>query len=197
MKQKTKQSMVLICMVAALTLTSGCLGKSVVPLTYPAQLADTPWCRWDITIADFEDERPRQLLGAMDEENDYTAASDVAEWVTRSMAAELEARGCTCGYGAAGALPGDGAAPGFVVGGKVRSITLDKIGINQWSTRMEILVELKRAGELVFGQTYTGTVERTFLLGTDGPQEIMAEALSDILADAAIKLVEAMKKASR
>lgn len=181
---------------ATLLLSAGCLGKSVVPLTYPTQLADTPWCRWDLSVVDFQDVRPRQLLGVMDEETDYTAQSDLAEWVTRSLTSELESRGCKCDnvtVAESSATAGDS----FVVSGKVVSVNLDKIGINQWSTRMEILVELNQAGKLLFGQTYTGTVERTFIIGTDGPQEIMAEGLSDILSDAAVKMTEVMKDAVR
>lgn len=178
----------------ALLFSTGCLNStSVVPLTYPAQLSDTPWCRWDVTMVDFEDARPQQQLGMMDEETKYTAESDPAEWVTRSLTNELEARGCPCAHVTAAGED----TQGFVVSGKVISLALDKIGINQWATRMEILVELHRGGELLFGQTYTGTVERTFLIGTDGPQDIMAEGLSDLLADAAVKMTKAMKDAGR
>jgi hypothetical protein len=189
-----KRTFFLSCLLAGVLLSVGCLGgNSVVPLTYPQQLADTPWCRWDLTVVDFTDARTRQELGAMDEETSYTAGSDLAEWVTRSLTSELEARGCTCSHVA----EADPATSGFVVSGKVLSLALDKMGINQWTTRMEILVELTRNGKQLFAQTYTGTVERTFLIGTDGPQEIMAEGLSDILASAAVKMSRVMKDAGR
>jgi hypothetical protein len=173
-------------------LAAGCAGSNVVPLTYPAQLSDTPWCRWDVTLTPFADERPARELGVRDENATYVAASDVAEWVGRSLSAELSSRGCRCGW----ANAAQNAGGGFAVGGTITRVQLDKIGINQWTTALSIRVELSRGGELLFGQTYNGTVERTFVLPNEGPQQILSEALSEILGDAAVKLTEAMKQAS-
>ena len=108
------------------------------------------------------------------------------------MTSGLEARGWACPN-----VTSAEAVDGFVVSGRILAVDLEKTGINQWSTNMEILVELRRGEELIFGQTYTGSVERPYLMASDGPQEIMAEALSDILSDAAAKMSLAMKDATR
>ncbi len=181
------------CLLAVLAVSTGCGGNSVVGLVYPEQLDDTPWCRWDVSIVGFADTRCVQSLGAMDETTDYTTASDVSQWVSRSLYREMKSRGCDCIYVA----KAEQGADGFIISGEILSITLDKIGLNQWSTRMEILVELTRDSEMLFGQTYTGTVERTFFLASEAPEKILAEGLSEILKDAAIKLTKAMGEASR
>lgn len=174
-------------------LAAGCATSNVVGLDYPRQLSDTPWCRWDVTLIPFADERTTTTLGAMDEQVDYRAASDVTEWVARSLTRELATRGCECTWSPE--VPEQGG--GFVVGGSVRQMRLDKTGINQWTTHMRLRVELMRGGELLFGQEYKGMVERTFLLPAEGPEKIMAEALAELLGDAATALTEAMKDASR
>lgn len=175
-----------------LLLNAGCLATSVVPLSYPEALSDTPWCRWDVTLVGLVDKRPAKTLGVMDEQTNYTAASDVAEWVSRSLYREIESRGCRCVV-----VSVESTDEGFVIDGEVLSVSLDKIGINQWSTHMDIRVQLSRDGEMLFGQTYSGTVERTFLLASEGPEAIMAEGLSDILKDAAVKITDAMRTAQR
>ncbi len=188
-----KQMLTWVCLIVVLAVSTGCMGSSVVGLTYPGQLDDIPWCRWDVSVAGFTDARFVHSLGTMNETTDYTAASDVAQWVSRSLYREMQSRGCDCTY-----LEQAGqSADGFIISGKILSITLDKIGINQWSTRMEILVELTRDSEMLFGQTYIGTVERTFFMASKAPEKILAEGLSEILKDAAIKLTKAMAEASR
>lgn len=184
----------LLCaLLAALALgASGCAPSNVVPLSYPAQLSDMPWCRWDVTLTPFADQRPAKVLGVQDENASYVAGSDVSEWVGRSLSSELAARGCECGW----ASSAEKAGQGFVISGTVSRVQLDKTGINQWTTSMSLRVELSRGGELLFGQTYNGSVERTFLLPNEGPEKIMSEALAEILGDAAVKLVDAMKNAS-
>ena len=188
-----KKILLLCVCLTALLLSAGCLATSVVPLSYPEALADTPWCRWDVTLVGFVDKRPAKALGVMDEQTNYTAASSVGEWVSRSLYREIESRGCKCAV--VGTM--EQAGEGFVIDGEVLSVTLDKIGINQWSTHMEVRVQLSRGGEMLFGQTYSGTVERTFLIASEGPESIMAEGLSDILRDAAVKITDTMRTAQR
>lgn len=178
--------------VLVLPLFTGCASSNIVQLKYPLELADTPWCRWPVTVVAFEDQRGVQALGAMDEVTAYQAASSVSDWVTRAVFEEMKARGCECTYVAEAASAGDG----FVISGEVLTVRLDKTGINQWENEIRVRIQVAKDGERIYGETYKGYVQRTFVLATDAPEDIMVEGLSDIMRDATEKMIKAMSEDS-
>ncbi|SKA85602.1 hypothetical protein SAMN02745704_01901 [Paucidesulfovibrio gracilis DSM 16080] len=170
---------------------AGCAGSSVVPLTYPAKLSDVPWCRWDMTIAAFEDQRPSpQVLGTRDETSAYSPGSDVGDWATRALLEEMKSRGCECAYASSLKTAGQG----FVASGQILEIRLDKVGLSTWKTQMKIRYVLTRGGDQLYAATHTGVVERPIVLKDDAPSQILAEGLQDITTQAVEAMIAAMEK---
>ena len=177
----------------ALALASaGCARPTLVPLTYPTTLGDTPWCRWDLTITAFTDARAdRKVLGDQGEGVNYTAEGNVTDWVGRAFFDELKNRGCGCVYKPDLASAGQG----YAIGGQVLLTRLDKIGFNQWKAVVQVQVTLARAGEPIYTETYTSELEKPFVIATDAEQKILADALQGLVTDASLKLIDHMRLA--
>jgi hypothetical protein len=170
---------------------AGCAAQNVVPLTYPSTVDNAPWCRWDITVVAFQDQRPApRLLGSLDEQTSYVPGSDVAEWATRAMFEEMKGRGCSCRYVATA----DNAGSGFVITGEVQQVQLDKVGLSTWKTQMKVRYTLTRNGEQLYAATHTGVVEKPIVLERDATSQIMAEGLQDITVQAVQAMIPAMEK---
>ena len=184
-------------LLALATFLPGCItGGSVVPLTYPSDLGAYPWCRWSVTVVGFTDQRADQkTLGAkdLDEGEYYVAGSSAADWMTRAFYDELKNRGCACVYKQS-ALEAD---TDFVISGEVLDLGLDKIGFTDFNANLRLFVELSRKGERVYAETYTGELDKSFALGSDAPEEVLAEALQFVVTDAVEKLISHMKEADR
>ncbi|MGE4292702.1 MAG: hypothetical protein AB7E32_10885 [Desulfovibrio sp.] len=169
---------------------TGCAAQNVVPLTYPTTVNNTPWCRWDLTVAAFEDLRTTPaVLGTLDEQVNYVPGSSVAEWTTRAMYEEMKGRGCECRYTST-----PDKVSGFLISGQVLEIHLDKVGLSTWKTQMKIRYTLTRNGEQLYSATHTGEVEKPIVLDRDATSLIMAEGLQDITTQAVEAMIPAMEK---
>lgn len=174
-----------------LLLLAGCASQNVVPLTYPGSGDNAPWCRWDLTVVGFEDQRADpKVLGRLDDQTSYRPGSDVAEWATRALFDEMKERGCACRYAAASADAGKG----FVITGQVQDIRLDKVGLSTWRTHMKIRYVLTRDGEQLYAATHTGDIEKPIVLERDATSQILAEGLQDITVQAIQAMIPAMEK---
>jgi hypothetical protein len=178
-------------LLGAVLLLTGCASSNVVPLHYPTQLQNFPWCRWDLTVTAFADQRSApQVLGARDEQTRYMAGADVGDWVTRAVFEEMKARGCACTY----AKTAEQAGTGFVISGQILQIQLDKVGLSTWKTQMKVRYVLTRNGQQLYAATHTGVVERPIVLKENAPSEILAEGLQDITIQAVEAMIPAMEK---
>jgi uncharacterized lipoprotein YajG len=163
--------------------TTGCAPKNEVPLVPPEVEARMPTCSRDMVVMDFTDGRADTArIGTDREGKPFTAEGDVGDWVSWSLFEALSGRGCHARYRTK-LLPGE-TAP--VITGKVTALDLRQTGFVTYVLDIAVVFRVQKAGETepMWSHTVTVNMERSDFPDDANPQDMLADALAEVLSDA-------------
>jgi hypothetical protein len=179
---------------AGLLTVTGCMPKDSVRLVYaPAASAVLPAPTAPrIAVVLFEDQRGKADIGAKKDGKAFVPGSQVAEWISRSLADELSRKGPQVSYAPSIQLA-QSAQPDFLVTGAVEEVWIKETNLASYSATVRINIRLATRNGVIFNQTLSSTQEKTGVPGARLVESVLTETVREVLSSAAAKIAEAAK----
>lgn len=178
---------------AAAVLT-GCMAQNNVRLLYntsgSAVLPVSTAPR--VTVVVFEDQRGRLDIGARKDGSPFQPSSSVAEWVSQSLADELARQGAQVSVASSMAQAQAG-QPDYIVGGVVERVWLTEKSLSTYNAVIRIQTRLYSQKQAAVTKSFASQQEKTGIPGSALPEETLSGTLADVLGNAAMSIMGAMR----
>ena len=178
---------------AAAVLT-GCMAQNNVRLLYntsgSAVLPVSTAPR--VTVVVFEDQRGRLDIGARKDGSPFQPSSSVAEWVSQSLADELARQGAQVSVASSMAQAQAG-QPDYIVGGVVERVWLTEKSLSTYNAVIRIQTRLYSQKKAAVTKSFASQQEKTGIPGSALPEETLSGTLADVLGNAAMSIMGAMR----
>ncbi|ABB39550.1 hypothetical protein Dde_2754 [Oleidesulfovibrio alaskensis G20] len=194
MKKSLFHLPLLVCITAAAMLLSACGPSEHVRLRYTSQapiIAPGPDAA-KVIVVRFADARETTAAGLRKDGTSFTPLSGMAHWVADALYQELARRPVFASYVTD---PASAQGKGYVVTGTLRKVWIEEKSAIDYQTTVEMTVTMTSGdGEQVFSETLRGSLTRRVVPTEDATQELMTEALRDIVSPLADKIVAATRR---
>ena len=178
---------------AAVALT-GCLAQNNVRLLYNTSgssalpVATAP----RVAVVVFEDQRGRIDIGTRKDGSPFQPSSSVAEWVSQSLADELARQGAQVSLATSMAQAQAG-QPDYIVGGVVERVWLTEKSLSTYNAVIRIQTRLYSQKQAAVTKSFASQQEKTGIPGSALPEETLSGTLADVLGNAAMSIMGAMR----
>ena len=186
-------SMCAVLLFAAVALT-GCLAQNNVRLLYNTSgtsalpVATAP----RVAVVVFEDQRGRIDIGARKDGSPFQPSSSVAEWVSQSLADELARQGAQVSLATSMAQAQAG-QPDYIVGGVVERVWLTEKSISSYDAVIRIQTRLYSQKQATVSRSFASQQEKTGIPGAALAEETLSSTLADVLKNASMSIMGAMR----
>lgn len=177
-------------------LLTACGPGNVVRLMYTPPVAGTvlpsPGAP-TVTVVIFDDKRPQPtVVGVKRDGASISPNSQVADWVARSLSDELARQGLQVSY-ATSLSQAKAAKPSFIVTGVVREAWLKEVSPTQMDVVVRMSISVSGVHGVVYSENLSATQDRQGLPTEAAAENLLSEALRNILAPASQKIAEKIK----
>ena len=178
----------------AATVLTGCMAQNNVRLLYntsgssflPVSTAPR------VTVVVFEDQRGRIDIGTRKDGSPFQPGSSVAEWVSQSLADELARQGAQVSVASSMAQAQAG-QPDYIVGGVVERVWLTEKSLSTYNAVIRIQTRLYSQKQAAVTKSFASQQEKTGIPGSALPEETLSGTLADVLGNAAMSIMGAMR----
>lgn len=178
----------------AATVLTGCMAQNNVRLLYntsgssvlPVSTAPR------VTVVVFEDQRGRIDIGVRKDGSPFQPGSSVAEWVSQSLADELARQGAQVSVASSMAQAQAG-QPDYIVGGVVERVWLTEKSLSTYNAVIRIQTRLYSQKQAAVTKSFASQQEKTGIPGSALPEETLSGTLADVLGNAAMSIMGAMR----
>lgn len=178
----------------AATVLTGCMAQNNVRLLYntsgssvlPVSTAPR------VTVVVFEDQRGRIDIGTRKDGSPFQPGSSVAEWVSQSLADELSRQGAQVSVASSMAQAQAG-QPDYIVGGVVERVWLTEKSLSTYNAVIRIQTRLYSQKQAAVTKSFASQQEKTGIPGSALPEETLSGTLADVLGNAAMSIMGAMR----
>ena len=186
-------SMCAVLMFAAVALT-GCLAQNNVRLLYnPRGTAALPVATAPrVAVVVFEDQRGRIDIGTRKDGSPFQPGSSVAEWVSQSLADELARQGAQVSLATTMAQAQAG-QPDYIVGGVVERVWLTEKSISNYDAVIRIQTRLYSQKQATVSRSFASQQEKTGIPGAALAEQTLSSTLADVLKNASMSIMGAMR----
>ena len=178
-------------LLCALTL-AGCAPKDTVRLLYtpvtPSVLPAPTAPR--VAVVLFEDKRGKQEIGTRSKGGDFSAATSVPEWISRSLADEISRMGPQVSYAPSIQLA-QSARPDYIVTGTVEEVWVKESNPTTYAATVRISFNVANRQGSVYSQNLSSSQEKTGLPSSGMVEDLLTGTLREVLGVAASKINEA------
>lgn len=180
---------VLICAAVAV---SGCAQNSVRLLYKPAAPAAVPSVTAPrVTVVLFEDQRGRVDIGVRKDGTPFQPGSNVAEWVSYSLADELTRQGAQVSI-ATSMQQAQAGKPDYIVGGAIERVWLTEKNISNYEAVIRIQVRLYSQKQAAVTKNFGAQQDKTGVPGARLAEDTLASTLNDVLSGSASSVMALM-----
>ena len=173
---------------------TGCMAQNNVRLLYntsgssvlPVSTAPR------VTVVVFEDQRGRIDIGTRKDGSPFQPGSSVAEWVSQSLADELARQGAQVSVASSMAQAQAG-QPDYIVGGVVERVWLTEKSLSTYNAVIRIQTRLYSQKQAAVTKSFASQQEKTGIPGSALPEETLSGTLADVLGNAAMSIMGAMR----
>ncbi|MFV0423492.1 hypothetical protein [Oleidesulfovibrio sp.] len=184
----------LLCLLAAAMLISACGPTEHVRLRYTSQapiVAPAPDAA-KVIVVRFDDARAKTSVGKRKDGTPFTPLSGMAHWVSDALYQELARRPVFASYVTD---KNSAEGKGYVVTGTLHKVWLEEESTIDYRTNIELAVTMTSPdGETVFSETLRGALTKRVVPTENATQELMTEALRDIVVPLADKIAASARK---
>ena len=173
--------------VSALFLTA--CAQNVVRLNNPSsQTVIAKTGAPSVCVVLFEDKRGKSEIGQRRNGDLFLPRSSVDDWVSRAMADALVRHGLVVTY-AQDLEQAKQSNPNYIATGGIEEVWLKESSLTTLTCSMRATVSLLRGnGTHVFKNTFTASLSKRVIPGTDSAPDVLTETLGDIVQPAAQKI---------
>ena len=176
---------------AALTV-SGCAQNSVRLLYNPAAPAAVPSVTAPrVTVVLFEDQRGRADIGVRKDGTPFQPGSNVAEWVSYSLADELTRQGAQVSI-ATSMQQAQAGKPDYIVGGAIERVWLTEKNISNYEAAIRIQIRLYSQKQAAVTKNFGAQQDKTGVPGARLAEDTLASTLNDVLSGSASSVMALM-----
>ena len=180
---------VLICVAVAV---SGCAQNSVRLLYNPATPTAVPSVTAPrVTVVLFEDQRGRVDIGVRKDGTPFQPGSNVAEWVSYSLADELTRQGAQVSI-ATSMQQAQAGKPDYIVGGAIERVWLTEKNISNYEAVIRIQVRLYSQKQAAVTKNFGAQQDKTGVPGARLAEDTLASTLNDVLSGASSSITTLM-----
>ena len=183
-----------LCAVAicAALAVSGCAQNSVRLLYNPATPAAVPSVTAPrVTVVLFEDQRGRVDIGVRKDGTPFQPGSNVAEWVSYSLADELTRQGAQVSI-ATSMQQAQAGKPDYIVGGAIERVWLTEKNISNYEAVIRIQVRLYSQKQAAVTKNFGAQQDKTGVPGARLAEDTLASTLNDVLSGASSSITTLM-----
>lgn len=191
-----KMGLGVLLMLSSAFLLSACGPGNTVRLMYtpPAigSVLPSPGAH-TVTVVIFDDQRPQPtVIGTKRDGSSVSPNTQVADWVARSLSDELARQGLQVSY-ATSLSQAKAAKPDYIVTGVVREVWLKETNPTQMDVVVRMSINVAGHSGTVFNETLSATQDRQGLPSASAAENLLSEALRNILSPAAQKIAAKIK----
>lgn len=146
-----------------------------------------------VTVVIFDDQRPQPtVVGIKRDGASISPNAQVADWVARSLSDELARQGLQVSY-ATTLSQAKAAKPDYIVTGVVREVWLKETNPTQMDVVIRVSINVAGAKGNIYTETLSATQDRQGLPTESAAENLLSDALRNILGPASQKIAEKIK----
>ena len=193
MKRSRLLSMALCAiLVCAALMVSGCAQNSVRLLYNPATSASVPAVTAPrVTVVLFEDQRGRVDIGVRKDGTPFQPGSNVAEWVSYSLADELTRQGAQVSI-ATNMQQAQAGKPDYIIGGAIERVWMTEKSMSNYDASIRIQVRLYSQKAATVTKNFGAQQDKTGVPGSRLAEQTLSSTLNDVLSSASQSLMGLM-----
>lgn len=165
--------------------------KSTVPLVYSSSAETTlPTAGAStVLVVPFTDSRPIAQIGKRSDGSDFMPDSNLSNWVTHALIAELSRSGIIVVATESEARAFTGGAR-YVATGSLDDVWLEEKSPTEYEARILATLALKTPERTLFTRSYRSSISKRVLPLPSAPEEVLADALREL----ALPMVQTIKE---
>ncbi len=167
----------------------GCAQNNVRLLYNPATPANVPSVTAPrVTVVVFDDQRNRVDIGVRKDGTPFQPGSNVAEWVSYSLADELTRQGAQVSI-ATSRQQAEAANPEYMVHGLIERVWLTEKNISNYEAAIRLQIHIYSRNKTPAIKNIGAQQDKTGVPGARLAEETLSSTLADVLKDASSRIM--------
>ncbi len=188
---KVSHMMKILCIMLITAFCAACGPNNSVPLSYPEEKAgvlpapDAP----RVAVVIFDDKRTQAHLGKRSDDTTFVGTSSVPEWMSRSFAEALRAKGLQVSF-ANSLSEAQNSGTAFIVSGVVREAVLTEVSVAELRASMQAEITMRSSKGILMKESLSASQSETGLISTSTATHLLQNTVQELLRPGVNKVAE-------
>ncbi len=182
-----------LCLVLMTLFSAACGPSNTVPLTYPVEeggVLPAPNAP-RVAVVIFDDKRTQAHLGHRSDNTTFVGTSSVPEWMSRSLAEALRARGLQVSF-ANTLVEAQNSGTAYVITGAVTEAMLTEVSVAELRANMQVEINVHQGKNTLLRESLSASQSETGIISTSTATSLLQSTVQDLLRPGVDKIANAI-----
>ncbi len=182
-----------LCLALITLFCAACGPNNTVPLSYPTEeggVLPAPNAP-RVAVVIFEDQRAQTHLGHRSDDTTFVGTSSVPEWMSRSLAEALRARGMQVSF-ANTLVEAQNSGTDFIITGAVDEAMLTEVSVAELRANMRVELAVHQNKNLLMKENLSASQSETGLISTSTATKLLQSTVQNLLRPGVEKISNAI-----